>query len=152
MASSTDGDLHASFRPRSARAVALALGALTVAGGLALVIGLPRTANSGFGVGDQVATLTLAAGICWFLYRQGAVAAHPHHRGLVVRNLISTREVEWAQIVAVNFGSGDPWVHLDLSDGDTLAVMAVQRADGERGQHEARRLATLVALHEPRER
>ena len=32
-------------------------------------------------------------------------------------------------------------------DGDTLAVMGVQRADGKRGLAEADRLATLVALH-----
>jgi hypothetical protein len=38
----------------------------------------------------------------------------------------------------------DPWVVLDLSDGGTLAVMAVQRADGERGMAEARRLQALV--------
>jgi len=36
-------------------------------------------------------------------------------------------------------------VMLDLSDGDVLAVMAIQRADGAYAQAEARRLATLVA-------
>jgi hypothetical protein len=35
---------------------------------------------------------------------------------------------------------------LDLSDGDVLAVMAIQRADGARALAEARRLATLVAV------
>jgi hypothetical protein len=38
-------------------------------------------------------------------------------------------------------------VQLDLADGDTLAVMGIQRADGAFAESEARRLATLVALH-----
>ena len=33
---------------------------------------------------------------------------------------------------------------LDLDDGDTLAVMAIQRADAEFGRAEAGRLAALV--------
>ena len=57
------------------------------------------------------------------------------------------RELAWAQVVAVRFGGGDPWVTLDLDDGEVLAVMAIQRADGARGEAEARRLATLVAAH-----
>ncbi|MFC7406720.1 PH domain-containing protein [Georgenia alba] len=146
-----EGDLDGDFRPRAARVVALVLAVLTVAGTLTIVIGMPRMVGDDFGPADQIGTLLLAGGICWFLYRQAAVRARPSEGGLRVRNLIRTRDVEWAEIVSVNFGAGDPWVYLDLSDGETLAVMAVQSADGERGRAEARRLATLVALHEPRE-
>ncbi len=49
--------------------------------------------------------------------------------------------------VSVRFGGGNPWALLDLDDGETMSVMAVQRADGEHGETEAQRLATLVALH-----
>ncbi|MPV38180.1 PH domain-containing protein [Georgenia subflava] len=141
-------DLHAPFRPRSARAVTLVLGVLTVVGAIVIVIAVPRMANVTFGAADQLGTVLIAAGICWGLWRQGGVRAVPGERGLVVRNLVHTREVEWAEIVSVNFGDGSPWVQLDLSDGGTLAVMAVQRADGARAAAEASRLATLVALHE----
>ena len=68
-------------------------------------------------------------------------------RGLTVRNLVLVRRLEWAEVVDVRFGEGRPWVQLDLADGDTLAVMAIQRADGPAAQREARRLATLVARH-----
>ena len=47
----------------------------------------------------------------------------------------------------MRFGDGDPWVTLDLSDGDVLAVMAIQRPTASDGVAEARRLATLVAAH-----
>ena len=141
-------DLHAPFRPRSARAVTVVLGVLTLAGAAVIIVALPRTEGVVYGPADQAGTALLALGICWVLYRQGSVAAVPGEHGMVVRNIIHTREVEWAEVLAVNFGEGAPWVQLDLSDGDTLAVMAIQRADGERGRAEARRLATLVALHE----
>ena len=68
----------------------------------------------------------------------------PDGAGLTVRNLLLTRRVEWAEIVSVRFGQGRPWVSLDLADGTTLAVMAIQAADGARAAREARRLATLV--------
>ena len=143
-------DLHAPFRPRSARVVTLVLGLLTVAGALVIIVSLPRMEGVVFGPADQAGTAVLALGICWFLYRQGSVAAVPSEQGMVVRNIIHTRELEWAEILSVNFGDGAPWVQLDLSDGGTIAVMAIQRADGEHGRSEARRLATLVALHEER--
>jgi hypothetical protein len=143
-------DLHAPFRPRSARVVTLVLGLLTVAGALVIIVSLPRMDGVVFGPADQAGTAVLALGICWFLYRQGSVAALPSEQGMVVRNIIHTRELEWAEILSVNFGDGAPWVQLDLSDGGTIAVMAIQRADGEHGRAEARRLATLVALHEER--
>ena len=86
----------------------------------------------------------LIAGFCW---RQASVRATVDDEGVTVRNLVYSRRLEWAEIVSVRFGSGRPWVQLDLSDGDTLAVMGIQRADGAYAEAEARRLATLVAQH-----
>jgi hypothetical protein len=40
-----------------------------------------------------------------------------------------------------------PWVTLELDDGDELAVMAVQRADGQVAREEALRLARIVDRH-----
>ena len=38
-------------------------------------------------------------------------------------------------------------MQLDLADGETLGVMAVQRADGASADAEAARLAALAAAH-----
>ncbi|MBO3102692.1 PH domain-containing protein [Cellulomonas sp. zg-ZUI168] len=97
--------------------------------------------------GDKVGFALVGALIAGFLWRQASVTALVRDDGLTVRNLLFTRRLEWAEIVSVRFGSGRPWVQLDLSDGDTLAVMGIQRADGEFADAEARRLATLVAMH-----
>ena len=61
-----------------------------------------------------------------------------------MRNLVLTRTLSWPEVVGVQFGGGEPWVTLDLDDGDTLAVMAIQKSDGEVSGREASRLAALV--------
>jgi DNA-binding transcriptional regulator of glucitol operon len=144
-------DLYAPFRPRAARVVSAVLAVLTLAGAAAVAVLMPRLENVAFTLADQVGTVGVALLICWFCYRQYSVSAVADDAGVTVRNLVLTRRVEWAEVVLVRFGDGRPWAQLDLADGDTLAVMGIQAADGDRGAAEARRLATLVALHEPRE-
>lgn len=134
-------DPYAPFRPLRTRQVAYPIGIAW----LLLMIGLAVFLPIDLGVPDRVGFLLLGVAGLWFLHRHASVLAVPSERGLLVRNLFLSRELDWAEILSVRFGGGDPWVTLDLSDGDTLAVMAVQRADGERGVAEARRLATLVA-------
>lgn len=139
--------LHRPFRPRAARvvsttaAVVFALGM----GVLGVVVPAELTVTSVWL--DRLAFALLGLGGAWFLLRHAGVRADPDADGLVVRNLLLTRRVAWAEIVSVRFGHGRPWVQLDLADGTTLAVMGIQRADGERAVRDARRLATLVARY-----
>ncbi|WP_307802440.1 PH domain-containing protein [Cellulomonas fengjieae] len=135
-------DLTAPFRPRFARVVTLVLAVVVLALTAAIIVAMPVLST-----GDKVGFALVGALIAGFLWRQASVTALVRDDGLTVRNLLFTRRLEWAEIVSVRFGSGRPWVQLDLSDGDTLAVMGIQRADGEFADAEARRLATLVAMH-----
>jgi hypothetical protein len=130
----------APFRPVRGRHTALgfAIAQAVVLIGLAFVV-------SGAGWADRAGFLGVAALIGWVLLRFGLLRADPSPAGLVVQNLVRREELRWEQVVAVRFADGDPWVMLDLSDGDVLAVMAIQRADGAYATAEARRLATLVA-------
>lgn len=132
------------FRPRMARVVTLGVGALVLAGTAVLVLTMP-----GLTLLDQTGFTLFGLAVAWFCWRQASVRAVPGPDGLRVRNLLITTDVTWAQIVSVRFGQGRPWVQLDLSDGDTLAVMGIQRADGAFAEQEARRLATLVARRTP---
>ena len=135
-------ELTAPFRPRFARVVTIALAVLVVASTAAIIV-----AMSVLTTGDRLGFVLVGGLIVWFLWRQASVVARVDDDGLTVRNLVFTRRLEWAEVVSVRFGSGRPWVQLDLSDGDTLAVMGIQRADGAFADAEARRLATLVAMH-----
>lgn len=139
--------LYATFRPRFARAVTLGLMVLVLGFTAALVIALPSIGPEGRALGDRVAMGLFGLGIAWFCWRQASVQARVDPDGVTVRNLLLTRRLTWAEIVSVRFGQGRPWVQLDLSDGDTLAVMGVQRSDGAYADAQARRFATLVALH-----
>lgn len=135
-------DLHRPFVPHRARPIALALGAAVLVAMLLLSI-FVRTSSALDRVGYVVVGLIIGG----FLYRQATVRAVPGDEGLQVRNLFLTRTVEWAEVLTVQFGD-NPWVQLDLSDGTTLSVMAIQRADGiDAARAEATRLATLVELH-----
>lgn len=150
---SVDPDrLHRPFRPRFARYVAWAVAVAFVAGVLFLAVVVPPKLSVTVPVLDRVGYVLLAAAGAALLLRHANVRALPDEEGLVVRNLVFTRRLAWPQIVSVRFGPDRPWVQLDLADGGTLAVMAVQRADGERAEREARRLATLVALHSSTDR
>jgi hypothetical protein len=145
----TREELHAPFRPRRARFSALAIAAAQFVLLAVVAVLLPGTGPVAFQWYDRLGVVAVAGAVAWFLSRFALLEATPTETGLRVRNLFVVTELAWAQVVDVRFGGGDPWVTLDLSDGDTLAVMAVQRADGELGTAEARRLATLVALHSP---
>jgi Bacterial PH domain len=140
-------ELHAPFRSRRGRLVGwIAAGGVGGALVVTAVI-LPGSGPASVGWYDRLGFLLLAALLGWGLSRFALIGADPSEAGLVVRNVLLTRRLEWAEVLGIRYGSGDPWVVLDLSDGDTLAVMAIQRADGARATAEAGRLATLMALH-----
>ncbi len=142
MAKDVAGQDHAVFAPRRTKVVALTLAATVTLLTLVTIV-LPPV---GFLLWDRLAMVGLAGPIVWFLWRQSSVRAVPSTQGLHVRNLIKERQLEWAEIVHVRFGDR-PWVQLDLDDGDTIAVMGIQRSDGDRAVAESRRLATLVERH-----
>jgi hypothetical protein len=115
----------------------------------ALALSMPRVDPSfgGWSIPDRVLLICLGLAGAALMWRFASIRAVPSTQGLVIRNLVTTRTFEWAQIVRVQFGGGAPWVSLDLDDTETIAVMAIQRADGAFGQAEAARLAALVEVH-----
>jgi hypothetical protein len=144
----TDADERAAFapfRPRRGRlsAVVSAVTSVVVFGVVAAVLPGPAQAGN-TRLGDRVFFLAIGLALAAGLWRFAAVRAVPTREALTVRNLVLTRTVEWRSISDIRFSGGDPWVSLDLDDGDTVAVMAIQRADGELGRAEAGRLAALV--------
>ena len=142
-------DPYAVFRPRRGRRVASVMAVLSLlifAGG---AISLPRgdPLTGGWGILDRLLLVSCGAAVSALLWRYASIRAVPSTQGLVIRNLLTTRRLEWAQIVGVLFGGGAPWVSVDLDDTDTVAVMAIQKADGAYGRAEAARLSALVQVH-----
>ncbi|MBA2573370.1 MAG: PH domain-containing protein [Actinomycetota bacterium] len=89
-------------------------------------------------LGVLAAVLALLNGI----FRTSALA---EASGLTVTNGYKVRRYEWAEVVRVSLHRNRPWALLDLSDGNTLAVMAIQVSDGQRARLAARELALVMA-------
>ncbi len=139
--------VDAPFRPRRGRFMALAMAAASVVVFVGVAVLMPEAAAGGsWALVDRLLLSGFGVLMAAGLWRYAAIRAVPGPDGITVHNLVAVRTIPWADIDAVRFPDGDPWVSLDLVDTDIVAVMAVQRADGEYGQQEAQRLATLVVL------
>lgn len=137
--------LHRPIRPRAGRVVPLVLAVAWLIVFGALAAGYPP--YPGIGLADRVAFSTVALVGAWVLFRFAAVAVVPDEAGVVVRNVLASRRLEWAQVVGVRYGRDSTWGQLDLSDGTSVAALGIQSADGSWAAREAVRLATLVELH-----
>jgi Bacterial PH domain len=145
----SQSDPYAVFRPQRGRRVAAAMAVLSVlifSGG---ALSLPQVDPlfGVWGVLDRLLLVGCGLAIATFLWRFASIRAVPSTRGLVIRNLLTTRTLDWAQIIRMQFGGGAPWVTVDLDDTDTVAVMAIQKADGAHGRAQAARLSALVQVH-----
>lgn len=94
---------------------------------------------------DRVGLFVVTVALSAVLARFGRVRVEADAEGLVVVNALRRRRLVWAQVVAVRLGRDDPWAVLDLSDGTTWPVLAMQTADGARGRRMAAELAACVA-------
>lgn len=129
------------FAPRRGRVVPAVLAVASVVVFTVVAVLLPER----FQTVDRAATVGLGLAIALVLSRYVTIRAVPQEEGLMVRNLGPAQTLAWSQIEAVRYAEGMPWVRLDLDDGDEVAVMAIQRADGPRSVDEAQRLSDLVA-------
>ncbi|WP_167581810.1 PH domain-containing protein [Kineococcus rubinsiae] len=147
-----DRPADAPFRPRRARWVGYPLAALCVLAVVALSIALANAPASGWTPLDSASAVVFGLLVAAGLVRLVGVRAVPTEDALVVRNVVYTRRVEWDAILGVRFSGESPWLTLDTDDGENLAVMAVQKADGAYADAEGLRLARLVERHAPQVR
>ncbi len=141
---SRPSDPYAPFVPRRGRRVALGFAAASLVLFAGLTLAVSSADIPAWSTSDSVLLLLVGVLLAATMWRFAALRAVPSPTGLVVRNILLTREVTWAEVSRVRFAGGDPWVVLDLTDGEQLAVMAVQKADGPVARAAAQRLAALV--------
>lgn len=143
----TPSDPYATFRPNRSRIVAIGSAVVCVVVFTVVAFTVPRGGVNGWAGTDSMMFILFGLLIAAFLMRYAQVKAVPTETGVAVRNLLSTRTVEWNEVVNVQFGGGTPWLVLELTDTEHLAVMAVQRSDGPRAEAEAGRMAALVQVN-----
>lgn len=88
----------------------------------------------------------LALGVWFALMRSRLTVAES---GVVVVNGYRTRDFEWSEVISVNMRRGAPWAALDLADGTSLSVLAIQSSDGTRAAGAVRELRRLIDGHTP---
>ena len=64
--------------------------------------------------------------------------------GLLVVNGYKRRELEWAEIISIHLPAGAPWATIDLADGNTASMLAIQGSDGDRARDAVRALRALI--------
>jgi hypothetical protein len=137
------------WRPFGARLVGTVLGVLLLVLVVAVWIAWGQEVRSTFSW-SQRATIVGIGGLGflgWFAIARSRVTAD--ERGITVVNGYRRRVFEWSQVVAVNLRRGAPWAGLDLSDGTSTSMFAIQGSDGERAARAVRELRALVAEHTP---
>jgi hypothetical protein len=83
----------------------------------------------------------LAGSVGYALARSRVVASQD---GLVVVNGYRRHHYEWPEVLSVHLPPGAPWATLDLADGTTTSLLAIQGSDGERARSAVRTLRTLI--------
>jgi|tagenome__1003787_1003787.scaffolds.fasta_scaffold20360514_2 hypothetical protein len=142
-------DLPRTWRPFGARVMLTVLGGLL----LVLVIGVwfawGSDVRARFTIGQR-GTLVLFGVLgfaVWFALMRSRVTADTD--GVTVVNGYRRRVFEWSQVVAVNLRRGAPWAGLDLSDGTSISMIAIQGSDGQRAVRAVQELRRLVEAHTP---
>jgi len=135
--------LPVTFRPTVTRIVLLTVGAALVV--VLTAIGLLlENLSPGEQASFILTGLLFFAGLA--LFSRPKVVAD--EAGVTVVNLITTRRLEWAEVLRVNLRPGDAWVHLDLADGTSLPAMGIQVGVAKaRAIDDARALRVLAEHH-----
>ena len=135
--------------PRTWRPLGVRL-AVVFFGGMLLVIctfawfGFDPSVRARFTVFQRSTLIALGllyAAVGYALARSRVVA---EESGLTVVNGFKRHVYEWAQVVAVRLPQGAPWATLDLADGTTVSVLAIQGSDGDRARAAVRGLRSLI--------
>ena len=114
------------LRPRRARLVIYPVAVLVVAVMALGAVIAPDAGPTPFRLLDRLMVVGLGLVIDAGLHRLAAVRVVTGPAGVEVVNILRRTRLAWAQIVNVRLSRDDPWVMLDLSDGESLAAMGIQ--------------------------
>jgi hypothetical protein len=135
------------WRPYGARVAGVVLGGLLLLLVVVVWIALGSDIRARFSV-FQRSTLVgfgVLGFVAWYALMRSRVSAD--ERGVTVVNGYRRQEFEWSQVVGVNLRRGAPWAGMDLSDGTSISMLAIQGSDGQRAVRAVRQLRSLVAEH-----
>ena len=135
------------WRPYGARLVGTVLGGLLLALVIAVWIAWGADVRARFTLLQRstLIGLGLLALVGWHALVRSRVTADDH--GVTVVNGYRRRVFEWSQVLAIQLRLRAPWAGLDLSDGTSVSLFAIQGSDGQRAVRAVRDLRQLVAAN-----
>ena len=135
------------FRPVRGRVVPYVMAAAVLMTLIGLAIALPSGGAHGWGIESRLGVVAFGVLAVLVMHRLASVRVEASDEGVLVANVIGRRHLEWAEIVGVRLLRDDAWMMLDLSDGQALAAMGVQKSEGKRAKQQAQAFARLVQEH-----
>ena len=113
---------------------------------------LPGEVQADFGIGQRVTLIGFFVAVLVLLNAIFRTSATADSSGLTVVNGYKKRRYDWPEVVKVTLTPNRPWALLDLAEGETISVMAIQVSDGSRARAAARELAAVLAQQSRTER
>jgi hypothetical protein len=140
-------ELPHTWRPFGARIAGGILGGLLLLLVVFVWLALSDDIRSRFSIFQR--TTLLGFGLLGFLafYALMRSRVSAAETGVTVVNGYRRRVFEWSQVVGVNLRRGAPWAGMDLSDGTSISMLAIQGSDGQRAIRAVRQLRRLVDEH-----
>jgi hypothetical protein len=133
------------YRPFGARLAAGAAG-IVLTGAIAFLwLMLPGEVQDDFTVFERLTLIAFFLAVLVVLFAVYRSSATADEDGLTVVNGYRTHRYGWPEIVRVSLSPNRPWALIDLADGETMSVLAIQGSDGERAVRDVRQLATVLA-------
>jgi hypothetical protein len=136
--------LPTSYRPLGARLATAAAGVVLTAAVVFLWLMLPDVVQADFTPFEKLTLIGFFVAVLVILFAVYRSAAIADEDGLTVVNGYRTHRYRWAEIVRVTLSPHRPWALIDLADGGTMSVLAIQGSDGERAVRNARELAAVL--------
>jgi PH (Pleckstrin Homology) domain-containing protein len=140
------------YRPFGARMVSAVSAGVLTALGVFLWLMLPGHVQDQFDWFQRGTLLAFFLGVLCVLYGVFRTRVAVSERGVSVINGYRHYDFSWPQIVAISMSEHRPWALVDLADGSTRALMALQTSDGPRAMRSAREIAAMISARSGIER
>ncbi|MGH3473043.1 MAG: PH domain-containing protein [Nocardioidaceae bacterium] len=144
--------LPKTYRPLGARMVAGVTSVCIVSLVVVLWVLLPHDVQNQLSWIQRSTILAVFVAILVGLNALFRTSVHADAEGLTVINGYRSHRYVWEQIVSITLTPNRPWAAIDLDDGTSMQVMALQSADGARASRSTRELARVIAVRSRPER
>ena len=137
------------WRPMGVRYAVVGFGSMLFIVCAAAWFGFDDSVRERFDVLQRLTVLAMGAALVACGWALGRARVTAEMESLVVVNGFRTRHLAWEQVLGIHLPEGAPWATLDLADGTTISVMALQGSDGRRARDGVRQLRALIDRQAP---